>query len=112
MTMSMDERLRFLAIELKFPSPRLLFLHDEFLEKERRFRHICGVPVFHKVGIFISECQDAARLASDNRIAAFYEWIQLSDIECRILASFFRETFGNHRPSATSSLLCNAHFVT
>src|SRR6267142_4880371 len=64
-TMSVNERLRLLALEFEFPSAGLFFLHDEFFEEERSPGHIDSVVILDEVRIFIPESEDAARLAPD-----------------------------------------------
>src|SRR5262249_17225928 len=111
-TVSMNQRLGFLPVKLQFPTARLLFFHDEFFEKKRCLRNISGVVVLYKVRVLVPERQNATGLTAYDGVALFHESIKLADIELRVLACFFGQPFGNHRPAAAFSLLRNLNFIT
>src|SRR5215813_10430148 len=103
----MNQRFRFLLPELELPATGLLLLDDEFLQKERGFCDIQCVMSLNEIGILVAECEDTTGLAADDGITILNEPIKLPDIEFCIFAGFFRQTFRNHRSTATFSLWCN-----
>src|SRR5437667_9226201 len=104
MTMPVNQRFRPLALELQFPPAGLFFLNDEFFKQERRPGYICHMVTLHEVRVFISESENAARLAAHDRVAVLHESMELPDIEIRILSRGFRESLRNHRPAAAPPL--------
>ena len=70
MTVTMNQRLGLLPIELKLPSSGLLFFDDEFFKQKRGLRDMLSRDgPLTQIRILVSKRQDAARLASDNGVA-------------------------------------------
>src|ERR1044072_1703706 len=107
MAVTMNQRLcapAGLSRKFQIPPPSSLFLHDKFFEEERRVSYGIDGMSLQKIWILIAQGENAAWFTTHNCETFLNVRVEFTHIKSRILARFFRQAFGNHRPSAALAL--------